>query len=56
MPFVRKVTDRASGGNVVKSRWLLVLAAVLAIGLMAAPSALRTPHAGAAVHGLSLQG
>jgi hypothetical protein len=42
--------------NVVKSRLLLALAAVLAIGLVAVPSALRAPRAGAAVHGLSLQG
>jgi hypothetical protein len=40
----------------VKSRLLLALAAVLAIGLVVAPSALRAPRAGAAVHGLSLQG
>ena len=40
----------------MKSRLLLALAAVLAIGLVVAPSALRAPRAGAAVHGLSLQG
>lgn len=40
----------------MKSRLLLALAAVLAIGLVIAPSALRTPRAGAAVHGFSLQG
>ena len=40
----------------MKSRLLLVLAAVLAIGLVVAPSAVQSPRAGAAVHGLSLQG
>jgi hypothetical protein len=40
----------------MKSRLLLALAAVLAIGLAIAPSALRTQHAGAAVRGLSLPG
>ncbi|MDR3034402.1 MAG: glycoside hydrolase [Kitasatospora sp.] len=40
----------------MKTRLLLALAAVLAIGLVVAPSTLRAPRAGAAVHGLSLQG
>jgi hypothetical protein len=40
----------------VKSRLILAVAAVCAIALAIAPSALRTQHAGAAVHGLSLHG
>src|SRR5947209_4680195 len=40
----------------VKSRLILALAAVCAIALAIAPSALRTPRAGAAVHGISLHG
>jgi hypothetical protein len=38
----------------VKSRLILAVAAVCAIALAIAPAALRTQHAGAAVHGLSL--
>ena len=40
----------------MKSRLLLALAAALAIGLVIAPSTLRTQHAGASVRGLSLHG
>jgi len=40
----------------VKSRLILAVAAVCAIALAIAPAALRTQHAGAAVHGLSLHG
>ena len=40
----------------MKSRLILAVAAVCAIALAIAPSALRTQHAGAAVHGLSLHG
>ena len=40
----------------MKSRIILAVAAVCAIALAIAPSALRTQHAGAAVHGLSLHG
>jgi hypothetical protein len=54
--FARKITDRASGRNVVKSRLLLIMAAVIAAALVIVPSSLRTPRAGAAIHGLSLQG
>jgi hypothetical protein len=40
----------------MKSRVLLIAAAVLAVAFAIAPSALRTQHAGAAVRGLSLHG
>jgi hypothetical protein len=40
----------------VKSKFLLALAAVLAVAFVIAPSTLRTPHASATVGGLSLQG
>jgi hypothetical protein len=40
----------------VKSRIILAVAAVLGIALAIVPATLRTQHAGAAVHGLSLHG
>ena len=40
----------------MRSRLVIVLAAVLAAGLVAAPALLRSPRAGAAVHGLSVKG
>ncbi len=40
----------------MKSRLILAVAAVCAIALAIAPAALRTQHAGATVHGLSLHG
>jgi len=40
----------------MKSRLVFVVAAVLAVAFAVVPAALRTQHAGAAVHGLSLHG
>jgi hypothetical protein len=40
----------------MKTRLALIAAAVLAVGLAVVPATLRTQHASAAVHGLSLQG
>ena len=54
--FAQKFTNPRAEENFVRSRLVIVLAAVLAVGLVAAPAVLRSPRAGAAVHGLSVKG